>query len=121
MPWRPHVRAKVIPDSPRAFATCDRCGFNTNHYKLQWQWQWGGFQLINLRILVCDECYDKPAQQLRAIILPPDPPPLFNVRPEPYSLDEEGPTQTFGATVAISDDAITVMYLDLFDGDPNGS
>jgi hypothetical protein len=88
MPWRPHGHAHVNPDSPRAWATCDRCGFNFNHYMLQWQYQWGGFQLINQRILVCDTCLDKPAAFLRALVLPPDPPPLFNVRPENYAMDE---------------------------------
>ena len=88
MPWRPHGRASVNPENPQAWAICDRCGFNTNHYKLQWQYQWAGMKLVNLRLLVCDECHDTPAEFLRAIILPADPPPLYNVRPEPYSIDE---------------------------------
>lgn len=118
MAWRPHGHARVNPDNPRAWATCDRCGFNFNHYMLQWQYQWTGFKLTNLRILVCDSCLDKPAPFLQAIILPPDPPPLFNVRPEPYALDEAGPTQTFSAEVTLDATSVSAFYLDLFDGDP---
>lgn len=119
MAWRPHGPAQVNPDNPRAWATCDRCGWITNHYKLQWQYQWAGFKLNNLRILVCDRCLDKPAQFLQAIILPPDPPPLFNVRPEPFALDEQGPTQTFSAEVSLDATSVSDFYLDLFDGDPS--
>lgn len=119
MAWRPHGHARVNPDNPRSWATCDRCGFNYNHYMLSWQWDWGGFQLVNQRILVCDTCLDKPAAFLKAIILPPDPPPLFNVRPEPYTLDEQGPTQTLIAELEIAASSITVLYLDLFNGDPS--
>lgn len=88
MAYRWHGRAEVDPSNPRAWATCDRCGFITNHYKLRWQYQWAGFQLTNLRLLVCDDCHDTPAAFLRALVLPPDPPPIFNVRPENYAIDE---------------------------------
>lgn len=86
---RPHPRrAETNPSSPRAWATCDRCGFVTNHYKLQWQHDWAGTQLINKGILVCDSCLDVPQRQLGTIILPPDPVPIMNARPEPYLIDE---------------------------------
>lgn len=41
-------------------------------------------QLQNLRLLVCDTCLDVPSLQLKTIILPPDPLPVFNPRPEAY-------------------------------------
>lgn len=41
-------------------------------------------ELQNLRILVCGICLDVPAAQLKTIILPPDPLPVFNPRPELY-------------------------------------
>lgn len=44
-------------------------------------------QLQNLNILVCPDCYDKPQIQLKTIILPPDPLPVRNPRPEPYSVE----------------------------------
>ena len=49
--------------------------------------QWSGSQLQNLRLLVCDTCLDVPQQQLRSIVLPPDPLPVFNPRPENFAAD----------------------------------
>ena len=88
MAWRPHGRAQVDPDNSRAWASCDRCGFNYNLCNLHWQTQFSGPSLINLRLLVCDTCLDTPAIFLRTPVLPPDPPPIMNARPEPYSIDE---------------------------------
>jgi hypothetical protein len=67
---------------PRAFAVCDGCGIWYNHNKLRWQFDWAGASLINKRILVCPRCLDRPQMQLRAIILPADPIPIMNPRPE---------------------------------------
>lgn len=89
MSWRPHPRmADVDPDNPDAWATCDRCGLLCNHSKMHWDMQWAGNQIINKRFLVCELCIDIPQEQLRTLILPPDPAPLFNARPEPYTIDE---------------------------------
>lgn len=52
---------------------------------LKWQYQWAGVKLQNIRLLVCDHCADRPQEQLRTIILPPDPIPVYNPRPERYS------------------------------------
>jgi|SRR5215472_1061432 len=84
MSWRFHGRADVNPIDPHAFAICDRCGFLYNHVQLRWQFQWVGPQLQNLRILVCQRCMDQPQEQLRTVILPPDPLPIWNARP-PYN------------------------------------
>ena len=81
---RPHGRATIDSQSPRALAVCDRCGALYNHDQLQWQWQWRGPTLQNIRFLVCDPCLDKPSEQLRTITLPPDPVPIANARPEYY-------------------------------------
>lgn len=88
MPWRYHGRAQVDPINPHAFAICDRCGFLYNHVDLNWQFQWIGPQLQNLRILVCRTCMDDPQEQLRTIILPPDPLPIWNSRPPQRELLE---------------------------------
>ncbi len=85
MAWRPHGHAAVSARSPRASAICDRCSRLTNHYKLRWQYEWRGERLQNIRILVCDHCYDEPQEQLRARILAPDPTPIANARPEPFT------------------------------------
>ena len=87
MPWRPHGRARVDPDNPQSWAVCDRCGNLWNHSDLAWQYQWMGTKLQNTRELVCPECMDQASEFLKTIILPPDPPPVFNTRPEPYYLD----------------------------------
>jgi len=88
MAYRFHGRAAVDPTRPRAWATCDRCGFLYNHHRLRWQFDFRGRQLANLRLLVCETCYDTPQNQLRPVILPPDPVPIENPRPEPYDADE---------------------------------
>jgi len=44
--------------------------------------------MINKHLLKCPYCLDEPQPQLRAIIIPPDPDPVYNARPEQYSVDE---------------------------------
>lgn len=88
MAWRPHGRAEVDSSNPRGWATCDRCGLNYNLFKLNYQFQWAGTDLINLRLRVCPTCMDTPSEFLRTVIIPPDPLPLIDPRPEPYVLDE---------------------------------
>lgn len=92
MGWRPHPRrAETSALNPRAWATCDRCGFVTNYFKLDNQFDWRGVQIQSLNLLVCDDCLDTPQRQLGTIILPPDPTPVLNARPEPYPIDEIWP------------------------------
>lgn len=86
---RIHGRAKINARSPRALGTCDRCGFLYNLNDLRYQFQWAGTQLQNLRRRVCESCYDIPQEQLRIIVIPPDPVPVYDPRPENY--DEEVP------------------------------
>lgn len=87
---RPHPRgAETDTSNPKAWATCERCGFIYNLHKLSWQLEWRGVSLSNIRILVCEPCYDTPQRQLGTVFIPPDPPPIINARPEQYSLDEQ--------------------------------
>ena len=80
---RSHGRARVDPQNPEAFAVCDRCGFRRNHVDLTWQYQYRGNALTNIRVLVCaDKCLDVPHEFERPIILPPDPLPIKDPRPE---------------------------------------
>jgi hypothetical protein len=81
-------RAKTSSSSPQAFAICDRCGFTYNHVNLQWQFDWRGPTLQNVRILVCGYCLDDPQEQQRAIVLPADPDPIMNARVQSYLEDE---------------------------------
>jgi len=81
-------RAKTSPSSPRGFGVCDRCGIWWNHERLNWQFDWRGSSLQNLRILVCPPCTDTPQQNIRAITLPADPLPIMNARVENFVQDE---------------------------------
>ena len=105
-------RAITNPDSPRAFAVCDKCGFWYNHYKLKWQKEWQGTQLVNLGFLVCDTCLDVPNPQLKARLMPPDPVPIRNPRPEQYLYPnpvrhlgiEQQPPPPMGSAIATEPD-----------------
>ena len=63
---------------------------------LRWQFDWGGASLINKRLLVCGTCYDEPQQQLRAIIIPPDPMPIVNPRIQDFVTAETNTRATSG-------------------------
>lgn len=97
MSLRPHGRTTISPSSPRARGVCDRCGFMFNHKDLRWQYDWRGTKLQNLRFLVCESCQDKYQQSgQRTIILPPDPVPIMNARPE-YYVSDDNPISAIGA------------------------
>jgi hypothetical protein len=81
-------RARVSAKKPSAFGVCDRCGTWYNHNDLRWQMDWRGPTIQNLRILVCNRCYDRPQEQQRAIVLPADPTPIINARTENFLIDE---------------------------------
>ena len=93
---RPHGKyARVNPQNPSAFAQCDRCSFWRNRNDLVYQYQWSGTNLYNIQLLVCKErCYDIPQEQLRTIILPPDPPPVLNARVPNFAYEEQTPRVT---------------------------
>lgn len=55
---------------------------------LTWQFQFAGPTLQNLRLLVCRTCLDVPQAQLKTIIIPPDPMPTLNARPENFLIDD---------------------------------
>jgi hypothetical protein len=96
---RPHGRAAINAHNPEALGICDRCGFRHNHKQFDWQYEWAGPRLVNLRQLVCPSCYDVPQEQLRTIILPPDPVPIAYPRPEFYTSDNN-PITTIGMGAA---------------------
>ena len=79
---RPHGRARVDASNPQAFAACDRCGSWVNRVDLQAEQQWAGLSIVETGFLVCELCWDTPNEQLRSIILPPDPVPVRNPRIE---------------------------------------
>ena len=81
-------RAKTSSSGPQAHAICDRCGFRYNHVNLQWQYDWRGATIQNVRILVCSDCLDDPQEQQRAIVLPADPVPIMNARVQDFQQAE---------------------------------
>ena len=84
-------RARANPAAPTAAAICDRCGFVYQHSALRWQYDWRGASLANIRLLVCNTCYDNAQQQLRAIVVPADPLPISNPRTQDFVAAEAGP------------------------------
>jgi hypothetical protein len=89
-------RARINSRNPQAAAICDRCGFVYNHVDLQWQHDWAGATTVNKRLLVCSGCLDTPQQQLRAIVIPADPMPIINPRPQEYRATESNTRQASG-------------------------
>lgn len=84
--------ACVDAANPEAWGQCDRCGFWYNVSDLAYQFEWAGQQLYDTGALVCvtgNNCYDTPNEQLRTIILPPDPPPIINARPPSFGYEEQ--------------------------------
>lgn len=72
---------------------------------------WAGTRLFNTNLLVCDRCLDKPNEQIRTIILPPDPVAIQDARLEPFTIDNEEPVSSqiaqnaaLGATTIFVDD-----------------
>lgn len=102
-PWHPTGRARVSARSPSAHGICDRCNFRYLHSDLSWQFQYAGAKLQNLRLLVCFRCLDAPQPQLKTIVIPPDPLPVFNARPEHYAVTVPNFVATESPTFAGSD------------------
>ena len=87
---RPHPRrARVDPHKPEAWATSDRNGMIGNLCNLKWQRDWRGSRIQNTRVLVHPDELDIPQRQLGTLVIPPDPLPKINARPEQYSMDEQ--------------------------------
>ena len=102
--WHPK-NAEVDADAPRAWGSCDKCGMIWQLDKLQWQYSYqGAFQPMNTRYLVCPKHIDPLNPQDQAYILPPDPEPIFNARPEPYVLDETSWLSTQDGDVITAED-----------------
>lgn len=92
-------RARTSATNPQAHAICDRCGFRYNHVNLRWQYDWRGASLQNLKLLVCNMCYDEPQTQLRAIVVPADPVPIVNPRIQDFVAAETNTRVTQGQSI----------------------
>jgi hypothetical protein len=111
-------RARVDPTSPQAWATSDRSGAIGNHEDLCYQYAWRGTQLVNTRLLVYADELDVPNRQLGTIILPPDPVPILNARPEQYAIDEQTYRITMDGTQRYLMDGTARLEANL-QGNPN--
>lgn len=89
-------RARTSASNPQAHAICDRCGFRYNHVNLRWQYDWRGASMQNIRLLVCNTCYDVPQEQLRAIVVPADPVPIVDPRIQDFVAAEQNTRVTSG-------------------------
>lgn len=90
---------------------CDGCGFLYNLRDLREQWDWCGTSMVNKHVLKCGTCFDLPQEQRRMIILPPDPPPVRNPRPEAEHVDVPSElllAATLDATSSISCDLLLI-------------
>lgn len=66
-----------------------RCGFVSSANRMQFQFAFrGGSTPINTRLIVCDICLDDLDNQQSLLVIPPDPPAMFNTNPENYAVDE---------------------------------
>jgi hypothetical protein len=116
--------------------------------RMQFQYDYmGGSSPQNLGLIVCGMCLDDLAFQQKLLILPPDPQPIFNTRPENYVVDETSwlttqddsiisaqdgelfitsipnpsdaaNTSVLASTIRYPSGSVSTVYLDLFDGNP---
>jgi hypothetical protein len=87
---RPQSRhVKVDPTNPLGAGQCDLCGRWWQLRELRPQQEWAGTHLYTFYSMRCRECWDIPQEQLRTIILPPDPPPLLNARVPNFAYEEQ--------------------------------
>lgn len=73
--------------------------------------QWRGAQLAPTFLFVCNQCYDVPNENLRAIALSADPIPIYMPRTEPYFYDETtGTGQVIGQPVGLELAAVMPLH-----------
>lgn len=103
-------RARINAQHPEAAAICDRCGFVYNFVDLQWQLEWRGPVLQNIRFLVCETCLDVPQENVRAIAIPPDPLPIVNARIQDYVAASTSPPNAVGPPLGLEPYAISPFF-----------
>jgi len=87
----PHnLKCPVDINRPRPVGVDDRTGFLVYLDNMDFQTQWAGDRLVNLRILVEQPYLDQPAEFLRTFKFGPEPAPLVNARPTQYASQNQG-------------------------------
>ncbi len=122
MSYRPSP--KYASKNPRLgpWATCDRCSMLDNLSRMQFQYDYlGGMTPQNKHILLCKRCLDQLAFQRKLIVLPPDPPPVFNTRPENYFVDETNflATETSPTNIQAANQYVTTGGTNYISSVPN--
>lgn len=149
MSYRPSPKYASKDARRGPWTTCPQCGLIWNLCDMQFQFDFqGGVAPINTNLLRCPKCITPLTWQRQLIVIPPDPPPIFNTRPEPYTVDETnwlttqdydifetvdgseeyitsmpnpataGNTSYLTASITYSGGSTTTLYLDLFLGNP---
>lgn len=85
MPWRFHGHASPDATQPRAQGICDRCNFSWQLSQLSYQYEYRGSAMANTRFRVCPRCLDKVAVFKKVIVIPADPVPVQNPRPDQFA------------------------------------
>lgn len=82
-----HGRARADVSSPQAFGECDECGEWFNRVDLRKQMEYSGTRQFWTGFLVCQHCLSEPQPQFLTPILPGDPKPVIQPRPDAPSLN----------------------------------
>ena len=90
MPLVHNLKCPVDMMRPRPVGIDDRTGFLVYLDDMDFQHQWAGNALVNLRILTHQDYLDKPAEFLRTFKFSPEPAPLVNARPTQYATQNLG-------------------------------
>lgn len=148
MTYRPQPKYASKDSRRGPWSTCDCCGMIVSGSELQWQMAYkGGPTPVKTGFLKCSRCLDGLNGQRKLLILPVDPAPFFNVRPENYAVDEtnwmtteteviidtesgqdvitnlpnpanNADTAWLITVITAPSASVSVLYLDLFNGDP---
>lgn len=106
-PWG-YSHARISARNPESLGRCDRCGFTWNLKRLRFQYYWRGPDLKNTNFLVCPDCLDVPNENVRTIVLPPDPVPVLNPRIEDYAQETNNYFVTEDSeTYFVAEDGVT--------------
>ncbi len=105
------ANVKVDPQNPRGYGECDYCGHFYNLETLEYQTEWMGAAIKRTGFRQCPECLDKPQEQLRTIVLPPDPIPLKDPRPDKYTDPAPNYPHNISCAVPVSYMGIPVSVL----------
>ena len=120
MAHRPHPRGTTRNPADGPWTACDDCGFLYSQNRMAFQYDfYGGTVPQNSGFLKCPTCMDDLAYQFKLLILPPDPKPIMNTRPENYFVDETDFRVTQEDEVRVTEDGEDRVIIERLGGDGN--